>query len=446
MHEKTLVSGLLLMASSAMAADDRLLIKHGYVMTMNAQNQVYPDADILIEDRRIVAIGEALPASGAHVIDARGGYVLPGFVDAHNHLWVTTMRGQFRNAQGKFFPVSNKLGQKMQPGDIETAMYTGALELLNSGVTTTGDFFDNIQGPAWGDAGYQALKHAGIRAIMYYGGPDKTTHHPIDLTHLRQLAQRQDSLVSLGLAWRLPRNLNDAQNWQMRDAELKLARELRLPIQVHVSGDHDAMFNALIEHHILASDMAVIHATDATPRQLEAAQAAGASVVITPVSEQRVGYGLTRIDHFAAVQHFGLGLDGNALAGSGDMFATLRLAALTFSGATRDETLPDPMQLLRSATHGGAEALGLQAITGSLEPGKRADIQIIRPDTLAMSGFGGGDPAALLVYSAQPENVDTVLVEGRIVKQGGKLSGVDMQQVMQRAQQSAREVVARAVE
>lgn len=445
MHTKTLI-GLLLLASQAMAADDRVLIKNGYVMTMNAQDQDWPDADVLIEDRRIVAVGENLPSQGAQVIDARGGYVLPGFVDAHNHLWVTTMRGQFRNAQGAFFPVSNKLAQAMQPEDIHIAMYSGAVELLNGGVTSTGDFFDNIQGPAWGDAGFEALHKAGIRAIMYYGGPDKTTQKPIDLTHLRELAQRQDPLVSVGLAWRLPRNLQDARNWQMRDAELKLAREQRLPIQVHVSGDHDAMYNALIQRKILGADVAVIHATDATEQQLHATQAANASVVITPVSEQRVGYGLTRIDHFTTLPRLGLGLDGNALAGSADMFATLRVAALTQSGALRNESAPDARQLLRHATQGGAEALGWGKMVGSIEVGKRADLQIIQPNTLAMSGFGGGDPAALLVYSAQPDNVDTVLVDGRVVKLAGKLQHINVDEVMQQARDSAQRVVQRAAD
>ena len=445
MHTKTLI-GLLLLASHAIAADDRVLIKNGYVMTMNAQDQDWPDADVLIEDRRIVAVGENLPSQGAQVIDARGGYVLPGFVDAHNHLWVTTMRGQFRNAQGTFFPVSNKLAQAMQPEDIHIAMYSGAVELLNGGVTSTGDFFDNIQGPAWGDAGFEALHKAGIRAIMYYGGPDKTTQKPIDLTHLRELAQRQDPLVSVGLAWRLPRNLQDARNWQMRDAELKLAREQRLPIQVHVSGDHDAMYNALIQRKILGADVAVIHATDATEQQLHATQAANASVVITPVSEQRVGYGLTRIDHFTTLPRLGLGLDGNALAGSADMFATLRVAALTQSGALRNESAPDARQLLRHATQGGAEALGWGKMVGSIEVGKRADLQIIQPNTLAMSGFGGGDPAALLVYSAQPDNVDTVLVDGRVVKLAGKLQHIDVDEVMQQARDSAQRVVQRTAD
>ena len=122
---------LSLMASAACAvASDKLLIKNGYLLTMQPGAADLPQSDILIHDNQIVQIGRNLSAPDASVIDASGRMVLPGFVDAHSHLWVTTMRGQFRNQQGKFFPVSNRLAQVMQPQDIYTAMYSGALELL----------------------------------------------------------------------------------------------------------------------------------------------------------------------------------------------------------------------------------------------------------------------------------------------------------------------------
>ncbi|QBR52283.1 hydrolase [Erwinia sp. QL-Z3] len=423
-----------------------ILIKNGYVMPLKPSSADRPESDILIHQNRIAEIGKDLPTAGRRVIDARGKYVLPGFVDTHSHLWVTTMRGQFRNQDGKFFPVSNQLGARMQPADTYTAMYTGAVELLSGGITSSGDFFDNIKGPQWGDAGLKALKDSGIRAVMYYGGPDKTTKKPIDTGHLLNLAQQQkpDDRVTLGLGWRLPRQLNDEKNWAMRDSEFNAARQHDLPIQVHVSGDAEAMFNALIDRHYLNPSVTVVHATDATPSQLSALEKAGSSLALSPISEQRVGYGLTRIDHFSAITRKGLGIDGNALAGSGDMFATLRLAALTESGATKDETRPDPRKLLEMATWHGADTLGLSAKTGSLEQGKRADIQIIDPDALNMSGFGGGDPAALIVYSARPENVKTVLVDGQIVKQDGVMQQKDIEGLIGQANDSAKGLLSRS--
>ncbi len=423
-----------------------LLIHGGRIMTMDSSLGDIEDGEILVRDGRIVALGKRLDAGDARRIDARGQIVLPGFVDVHNHLYVSTMRGQFRNAGGQFFPVSSKLAAAMTPRDIYTAMRLGALELLHGGVTTTADFFDNVLSPAHGQAGLDALNDAGIGALLYFGGPDKTTRKPIDLAQLRALAARQgaNARVRVGLAWRLPRDRSDAANWAMRQTEFDTARRLALPIQVHVSGEAGPMFDALIQRNYLVPELTVVHATDATAAQLQALQAAGASLALSPVSEHRVAYGLTRLDHFASVRRQGLGLDGNALAGSADMFATMRLAALTWSGGARNERAPDPRALLELATRRGAETLGLGKDTGSLAPGKRADLQIIALDSLNLAGFGGGDPAALLVYSARPDNVRTVLVSGRIVKQDGKLQGVDLPKLLRDAEDSARELRRRA--
>ncbi|MFU9137433.1 amidohydrolase family protein [Erwinia tasmaniensis] len=428
----------LLATVKAVEPPSSLLIKNGYVMSMRAGEADRENTDVLIRGDTIAAIGKNLHAADARVIDATGKFVLPGFVDAHSHLWITTLRGQFRNRDGKFFPVSNRLGAVMKPDDIYTAMYTGAIEQLASGITTSSDFFDNIHGPAAGDAGYRALNDAGIRAIMFYGGPDKTLATPIDLTHLKQLMAKPHDRLLPGLAWRLPRDLHDEAAWTLRDREYAFARDNHLPLQVHVSGEADAMFNALIQRHYLAPFVTVVHATQATPAQLNALEKAGGSLALTPISEERVGYGLTRYDQFKGVTRQGLGLDGNALAGSANMFATLRLAALTQSGATQDETGPDPRRLLELATRRSADAAGLGRITGTIEVGKRADIQIINPDALNMSGFGGGDPASLIVYSAEPENVDTVVVDGRILKLSGQMQHTNITALVARANASAR--------
>ncbi|WP_238349219.1 amidohydrolase family protein [Pseudomonas putida] len=429
--------------TSAKEPSASILIQGGRIMTMDPALGDIDQGDVLIRDGRIVAVGRDLQADDARRVDARGQIVLPGFIDTHNHLYVTTMRGQFRNHQGQFFPVSSRLAAKMSADDTYTAMRLGALELLAGGITTTGDFFDNVLSPAHGEAGLRALQDAGIRATLFYGGPDKTTRSPVDLEQLEALAQQRDGLVRMGLAWRLPRNRDDAANWAMRQREYDTARRLKIPIQVHVSGEAKPMFDALITRGYLYPGLTVVHATDATPDQLQALEKAGGSLSLTPVSEQRVGYGLTRLDHFSAVTRQGLGIDGNALAGSADMFASLRLAALTWSGGLRNEAAPDPRALLRLATQGGAAALGRADEIGSITPGKRADLQIIALDDINTSGFAGGDPAALLVYSARPENVRTVMVDGRLVKQDGKLLAADLPGLLQRAAVSATQMQAR---
>ena len=432
-------------AAAASADDGALLVRNGHVLTMDPKVGDLPRADVLVRDGRIVAVGPDLDPGDARVIDAAGACVLPGFVDTHSHLYTTTMRGQFRNADGAYFDTAETLAPAMTPDDVRIAMHIGALELLDGGITTTGDFFDNVRTPAHGEAGVQALDAAGIRAVLYYGGPDKSTRHPIDVEHLSSLAAARgaEARVRMGLAWRLPRDRGDADNWAMRMHERDTARALGLPVQVHVSVEPGPIFDALIARDLLAPDLSLVHATDATPAQLQALETAGGALSLTPISEHRVGYGPTRIDHFAAVRRQGLGIDGNALAGRGDMFATMRLAALTWSGEARDETVVDPRALLDLATRRGADALGLGAVTGTLVPGKRADLQVIAADSLQMAGFGGGDPAALLVYSASPADVRTVIVDGVLVKADGALVDVDLPQLREAAQQSARALLER---
>lgn len=441
-----LFGALLTTGSAPVSAAEDLLIQGGYVMTMDPETGDIAQGDIRIRDGRIVEVGKGLAVNGARRIDAQGAVVLPGFVDTHSHLYVTSMRGQFRNAKGQFFPVSSTLAAAMTPDDVETAMHLGALELVSGGITATADFFDNVLSREHGEAGLRALERAGIRGTLYYGGPDKTTRHPIDTAHLQALAagQSADDRVRLGLAWRLPRDRSDAANWAMRQREFDAAKAAGLPVQVHVSGEAGPMFDALITRDYLSPSLTVVHATDATPVQLQALERAGGSLALTPLSEHRVGYGLTRLDHFAPVTRQGLGIDGNSLAGSADMFASLRLAALTWSGGARDERAPDPRELLALATRRGAEVLGLGDSVGTLAVGKRADLQIISLQGLNLAGFGGGDPAALLVYSARPNDVQTVIVDGRVLKHDGQLQGVDLPALVRTANASARALRERA--
>ncbi len=443
-----LLSAMIGMALSLPTHAKDILIQNGYIMTMDPSLGDVEAGDVHVRDGKIVAIGRNLNAEGAERISAQGAIVLPGFVDTHSHLYVTTLRGQFRNAEGQFFPVSSALAAKMTPDDVHTAMYTGALELLDGGITSTADFFDNVLTPAHGEAGLRALEDSGIRATMYYGGPDKTTKQRIDLEQLRALAKQQNdatptSRVRIGLAWRLPRDRKSTANWAMRQQEFDTAQGLGLPVQVHVSGEPEPMFDALIKRNYLSPTMTVVHATDARPDQLAALEAAGAGLALTPISEHRVGYGLTQLKHFAAVSRQGLGIDGNSLAGSADMFASMRLVALTWSGADRDEKAPSPRELLALATRRAAEAIGMGDQVGSLSVGKRADLQIVTLQSLNLSGFGGGDPAALLVYSARPSNVDTVIVDGRVLKRDGKLVEVDTADVLRGAEASARALLTR---
>lgn len=200
------------------------------------------------------------------------------------------------------------------------------------------------------------------------------------------------------------------------------------------------MFDALIHRNLIAPDLQVVHATDARPDQLAALARAGGSLALTPLSEHRVGYGLTLPAHFASVPRQGLGIDGHALAGSASMFEIMRLAALTQSGADKNELASNPRRLLELATRDGAASIGLGDEIGTLEPGKRADIQLIDLAALNLGLWDDGDPAALIVYSARPENVSTVIIDGRVAKAQGRLRDHDIPALLDKARDSLRRI------
>ncbi|WP_306397947.1 amidohydrolase family protein [Telluria beijingensis] len=398
---------------------------------------------MLVREGRIVEVGRGLEAAGVERIDAAGMILMPGLVDTHNHLWLSAARGQFRNtARTDYFVLKKHLGRHYTARDIEVGTYFGALETLASGVTTTVDFFHNLRSPAHLDAAERALRRSGIRARLLYGAHDDLPgHESVDLEHLAAVAGRmRQGMVTLGFGWRgvgegAPALLENGRR------EVAAARALGLPVSVHSGGKRNG---ALVASGLLGKDVQIVHATGATPGELAAFRAAGSALSLTPVTEQRVGYGLTVLSDYQDVGRLGLGIDGTALAGSADLFANMRLLALTESGARKAETAVAPRRILELATIEAARSIGMDDQIGSITPGKRADLILVDPGALNMALSSEDDPYALVVYSATPANVDTVIVDGVVRKRGGRLLGVDVPQAMKDARGSIEAIMERA--
>ena len=273
------------------------------------------------------------------------------------------------------------------------------------------------------------LDESGIRArFLYAGHDDLKPGEPMLLHHLLSLAEarRGHDRVKIGLGWRGLSLENPGLNELLR-SELEAARELELPIGVHArtTTTGPGSIAALIKGCVLGPDMQLIHATKIASDQIAVVNAAGASITLTPVTEQRVGFGLTRLQDFSGVERLSLGIDGNALAGTANMFEQMRLLALTSSAAAGDELAVSPRNLLKMATIDGARAMGLDERIGSIEPGKAADLIAIDPRAMNMQPYDGCDPAALLVYSATPSNVQMVMVAGETLKANFEMTRAD---------------------
>lgn len=414
-----------------------LLIRGGHLLTMDPAGGDIPGGDVLVAGGRIAAVGPGLAAPpGAGVLDAAGMIVAPGLVDTHWHLWNTLLRSMAAQASG-YFRLSAGLGRAFTPGDVYLGTLLACAEALSSGITTVHDWCHNVRSPAHAEAGLRALTEAGLRFRYSYGCPaGHPPGEPMDLAGLRALHRGWDSrggLASLGLAWRGPGGhggpLPPVPEAVCR-AEIGTAQALGLPVTVHVSGPRAAagQVTTLARAGLLGPGLQVVHANSVTAAEIALLAETGTAVTVSPYSELLIGYGLPRTDEFlAAGIPVGLSVDTTALTGNADMFAIMKLTQGIANGRAEQESALPARQVLALATSEGARSLGLAGVTGSLTPGKRAD--------LIMVGTGGAnlgvftDPVHMLVCAAQPANVDTVLVDGRIVKRGGRLTGLELDRI-----------------
>lgn len=423
------------------------LIRRAIVITMDDELGDFTEGDVLVRHGRIAQVGQQLSAPDVAHVDGRGRIVFPGFIDAHNHMWQTQMRGMFlQTPTSMFFPLTAKLESHFRPQDIAISEMLSACENAAAGITTSNDFFDNNRSPAYAEAAFNALLKVPTRTRLLYGNRGKQDDQPLDLDHLHILEkcipdEERDKLL-LGLAWRLPRDLKSSRQWEIKRREYEVAREHQLPISVHVSGKQsNAMFQALIDGDYLFPGLQVVHASNALHDHLQVLEQQGSSLALTPVTEQRVGFGTTRYSRYAHLRRLGLGIDGNGLAGAADMFAVMRLLAEIEIGASQNQLSVDMRRLFRMATLGSACSMGLEHQLGSLTPGKHADIAMVNLNAWNL-GMHPVDPITLLVFAARPENIEWVCVGGKVVKHDFKLVDHDPSSLLARARKSAAHLAA----
>ena len=385
--------------------------------------------------------------------------VAPGLVDTHWHLWNTLLRSMSGGLAGEnrpagYFPVSLGLGQAFTDQDNYHGTLLACAEAISSGITTVHDWSHNVRGPAYAEAELRALAEAGLRARYSYG---YSAGHPndqaMDLAGLRALHQDWTAgpgaggLLTLGVACRGLGGSNPAMRVPpgVYRREMAAARELGLPVTVHASGPPAAagQIAALADAGLLGPDLQVVHANSATPAEIAQLADAGCAVSLSPFSELLIGYGLPQTAALlAAGIRVGLSVDTTALTGNGDMFAIMKLTQGLINAAAHQEFACTARQALALGTIGGARSLGLDTVTGSLTPGKRADIILVatgHPNLGVLT-----DPAGLLVTAAQPANVDTVLADGRILKRAGALVTLDGERIGAQAREALAGVRARA--
>ncbi|MFJ2237186.1 amidohydrolase family protein [Streptomyces sp. NPDC087859] len=420
----------------------RTLLRAGHVISMDPDIGDLPRGDVLIEDGRIAAVRPEISAD-AEVLDMTGRIVIPGFVDTHRHTWEASIRGVAPDAtlDDYFVDILDTFAPLYTPEDVYAANLAGALECLNAGITTLVDWSHINNTPEHPDAAIRALAETGIRAQYAYGSANtsladywfesKIAIPGDDVRRIRaEYFASDDSLLTMGLATRGPGFcVNDVVT-----AEWGLARELGIPLTVHVGmGRMAGRFGMVKQLHdlgLLGPDTTYIHCCYFSEEEWRMVADSGGTVSVAPQVETQMGHGWPPV--MKAIEHGlrpSLSIDVVTTV-PGDMFTQIRAAF----GAERarvnaecwqaDVPVPETMltarRMLEIATLNGAHVAGLEARTGSLTPGKRADVVAI--DATALNVAPVHDAVAAVTLSADVSNVDTVLVDGVIRKRDGKLT------------------------
>ncbi|MFJ3906414.1 amidohydrolase family protein [Streptomyces sp. NPDC090025] len=415
----------------------KTLLSGGTVLSMDPAVGDLARGDVLIENGRIVDVAAHLHApDDAERIDATDRIVMPGFVDNHRHTWQTAFRGV--GADWTFDQWAQAMHRTVKPHytpeDVHAATLLGRLEALHSGITTLLDWYHVAQGPDHEDAAVDALHEAPARSVFCLGAGWAT---PASVTSgIRRVRSRLDDSGLVTMAWGL-RGADDTGLDTLAD-ELRTADELGLRTSLHTGGDQRPV-DTLRRHGLLRDTTTFVHGNGIGDDELRMLADAGSSLSVSPDVELKMGFGAPLTGRaLAAGLRPTLSIDVVPSVG-GDMFSTMRTAFSAQRGLDGGLRARD---LLHFATIDAARSCGLQARTGSITPGKDADLILLRTDDLTV--FPVTDPAGTVVSAGHPGLVDTVLAAGRIVKRDGALVGVDVEPLKRRLLASRDRIAAAA--
>ncbi|MEW2417219.1 amidohydrolase family protein [Streptomyces sp. NPDC046866] len=391
-------------------------------------------ADVLMQDGAIAAVGTALATpSGARVVDASGKLVMPGFVDTHNHLWQAVIRGGCtdRDLFGWFQGCTDPRRGRLTPAAVHSFVRLAALDAVQSGVTTLVDWVD-IFSYDLVESYVRALAETGVRFTYAMFPPAPGS--PLVAKVKRELVDPVP-LASFQVATHAARAVESHNR-----AHWETAQDLGVMLNSHVlerpEQRADDPFGVLADIGALGPRLLVNHAIHLTDAEIAAAADHDVRMAHCPLSNMRLASGIMRLSELGRRGvKVGLGLDGGTNDSSD--FHALMKAAIGLQRARTSEAgvFPQVHDVLRMATLGGAEVLGLADRVGSLTPGKRADVVVVDP--AALNFAPRFDWIGQIVFNGRPENVDAVFVDGRALKLGGRLVGIDTDRVVREAEAAA---------
>lgn len=429
-----------------------ILVVNGTILTMDIHQTVLAEGAIAITGDRIAAIGPMAKFSdwrAPHTIDAGGGIIMPGLINTHTHAAMTCFRGLADDLQlmdwlnDHIFPAEAKLD--------EQSVYRGTLlacaEMIMSGTTCFCDMY------LFEDAVARAASDAGLRAVVgeVLYDFDSPNYGPIaqGFEYTRKLVQTWQDHPRVTIAVE-PHSAYLCAPELLQKA-FDLAREFSLPLVIHLAESKSEVaqinerFNRtpvehLAELELLAPNVVACHCVELTENDISLLKRYDVKVAHNAESNMKLASGVAPIprllDEGICV---GLGTDGCASNNNLDLFLEMDTVAKLHKAKTLDPTVMDAQTVLKMATIGGAQVLGLESLIGSLETGKKADLIIVdtaRPHLTPMY-----NPVSHMVYAARGSDVTTVIIDGTIVMEDGRLKTMNLDSVLDDVNRIAKDIL-----
>ncbi len=419
-----------------------IVFRHGIVLQMDDAHTVLPDGDLLVVDGTIAAVGPDLAVpDGTYEISAKGGILLPGMVDTHRHMWQTAMRayGADWTLTQYFVWYYLEHGMKFRPQDVAAGNLLSALDAVESGVTTSVDWSHGLRTPDHGEAALEALATSPGRYVLAYGNitapPARWTHDPA-VRAVIERARDDSRLFGAQIAFDVPEDASFPER-----PAFEAAKELGVRVTTHAGvwgATNDAGIREMYQAGVMEPGITYVHCASLSEESYQMIAGTGGVASLSTESEDTCGQGYPPAH---ALRRHGiqasLSIDTSVWF-SADMFSAMRAtigadrALEHYLAHQKNETITHVKLRVEDvvdwATRGGAKVLGAYDRIGSLEPGKLADVVLVRNDhsptmTPILNPYGH------LVYQASRGDVHTVLVGGVPMKLDGTLVAGDLPSV-----------------
>lgn len=412
------------------------------------------DGALAIKDDRIVYVGRTKPRSDLKAernLDARGKVAMPGLINCHTHLPMTLFRGTAEDQplgmwlRNTIWPLETKL----RSADIYDGALLGCLEMIKSGTTCFADMYFDEHEVA------EAVRISGLRAVLAEGiveaGNKESARKMLDKSVY--FAERFRAYAGGRVRTMLGPHAAYSCSPEILAMIRDKAANLAVGIHIHLA-ESEGLFGNVQEKRsgseiefldqmgFLRSNVLAAHCIDLSNEDMKILSKHSVNVVHVPVANMKLGLGAARIcDLIGLNVNVCLGTDGAASNNSLDMFETMKFASLLQKLIYHDPRVLPAFDVLRMATLNGATALGLEQDVGTLQVGKKADVILINLSTPHLTP--SHNVCANLVYSARGDDVDTVIVNGKILMNNRQVIGLNEQVVMEKAGKTALDLLSR---